>query len=100
MMMMMDDPTPVINWMQPDGSCRQEWPDGQVMIFSAEEWQRRLAALARDGFAGAGGWGETPDMKVVELSGDSGVGGAYPTTPRSPDGQRSEQAKPERSGFR
>ena len=25
-----DDPTPIIYWVQPDGSCKMEWPDGEV----------------------------------------------------------------------
>jgi len=59
-----DDPTPIISWVQPDGSCRMEWPDGEVLVFSKEEWEAWRDGIKRRGVACAAGWGN--QMKVVK----------------------------------
>lgn len=43
----MYDPTPVIYWVQPDGSCRMEWPDGDVIYFSKQEWEAWCLSIKR-----------------------------------------------------
>jgi hypothetical protein len=43
----MIDPTPIIYWVQPDGSRIMEWPDGDLMIYSKEEWALCRSSLPR-----------------------------------------------------